>query len=195
MKLKPNILKLVDAYQYKSAICYSKTKERIYCNLKKFYIVGFIYQAIIMFLLSYGEIKLNYLERTNIFTAAIISFVLFTAAFVLMLFKWDCISLPLNIVGTVFLWPLMKEVLFVSGVFFVKGTFYFKHLIPLVLILIPSLWMCIISTRERYFIHRDYKVVMEKLYNKHRTAEMSDDEWEEFIDNYTDTPSQEQTIK
>ena len=55
--------------------------------------------------------------------------------------------------------------------------------------------MCIISTRERYFIHRDYKVVMEKLYNKHRTAEMSDDEWEEFIDNYTDTPSQEQTIK
>ena len=195
MKLKPNILKLVDAYQYKSAICYSKTNERIYCNLKKFYIVGFIYQAIIMFLLSYGEIKLNYLERTNIFTASIISFVLFTAAFALMLFKWDCISLPLNIVGTVFLWPLMKEVLFMSGVFFVKGTFYFKHLIPLVLILIPSLWMCIISTRERYFIHRDYKVVMEKLYNKHRTAEMSDDEWEEFINNYTDTPSQEQTIK
>ncbi len=187
MKHKQNILKLVENYQYKSAICYPKTKERIYCNLRTTYIIGFIYQAIFMLLLTYGQIETHYLDGANMFTASVISFMFFISAFVLMFFKWDCISLPLNILGTVFLWPIMKELLFSSGVFFIKGTFYFKHLIPLVLILVPSIWMCIISTRERYLIHRDYKVVMEKLFSKHRTPEMTDEEWEEFINNYTNT--------
>lgn len=195
MKLKPNILKLVDDYQYKKAICYPKTNERIYCNLRGYYIAGFIYQAIFMFLLTFGQIKTGYLDGNNIFTASLISFGFYTLAFLLMFFKWDCISLPLNIVGTVFLWPIMKEVLFISGVFHIKGTFYFKHLIPLVLILIPSIWMCIVSTRERYLINRDYKVVMDKLYKQHRTEEMTDEEWESFVDNYTNTPDAEQTIK
>ncbi len=194
MKHKQNILKLVDDYQYNSAICYPKTNERIYCNLRGFYIAGFIYQAIFMFLLTYGQLKTHYLDGANMFTASVISFVFFTAAFILMFFKWDCISLPLNILGTVFLWPIMKEVLFISGVFFIKGTFYVKHLIPLILILIPSIWMCIISTRERYLINRDYKVVMEKLYNKHHTEEMTDEEWEEFVNTYSDT-QEEKTVK
>lgn len=184
MKFKDNILQLAMDYQYKKGICYAKTNERIYCNLRKFYIVGFIYQAIFMFLLTYGRAKTGYLNGTHVFSSAAISFVFFTAAFVLSFFKLDIISLPLNIVGTVFLWPIMSEVLFISGVFHVKGTFYFKHLIPLVLILIPSIWMCIISTRERHFIKRDYKFIMNRIYTKHHTEDMSDDEWEEFINNY-----------
>lgn len=192
MKHKQNILKLVDDYQYKRAICYPKTKERIYCNLRTTYIIGFIYQAIFMLLLTYGQMETHYLDGANMFTASIISFLFFTVGFVLMFFKLDCISLPLNIFGTVFLWPIMKELLFVSGVFHVKGTFYVKHLIPLVLILLPSIWMCIISTRERYLIHRDYKVVMENLFSKHRTPEMTDEEWEEFINNYKNTETNEE---
>ncbi len=195
MKHKQNILKLVDDYQYKRAICYAKTDERIYCNLRVTYIIGFVYQAIFMFLLTYGQVKTHYLDGANMFTASAISFIFFVAAFVLMFFKWDCISLPLNILGTVFLWPIMKELLFVSGVFYVKGTFYVKHLIPLVLILLPSIWMCIISTRERYLKNRDYKAVMEKLYAQHHTEEMTDEEWEEFINNYQNTEiNEEKTV-
>ena len=196
MKLKPNILKLVDDYQYKRAICYAKTDERIYCNLKTVYIIGFIYQALIMFLLTYGQYKTHYLDGNNIFAFSIMSFGLFAIAFILMFFKLDIISLPLNITATALLWPIMKEVLFLSGAFHIKNSFYFKHLIPLALILIASIWMCIISTRERYLIKRDYKAVMEKLYRRYRTDEMSDSEWEEFIDNYKETEyTEEKTVK
>ncbi len=184
MKYKENILNLVKDYQYKRGITYPKTDERAYHNLRVCYIIGFIYQAIFMFLLIYGQATTGYLTGNSIFTAAIISFCFFTAAFILMFFKLDIISLPLNILGTVFLWPIMREVLFLSGVFFIKGTFYVKHLIPLVLIFVPSIWMSVISTRERHFIKRDYKFIMNKLYTKHRTEEMDDSQWEEFINNY-----------
>ena len=55
--------------------------------------------------------------------------------------------------------------------------------------------MRMFSTRERYLINRDYKVVMDKLYKQHHTEEMTDDEWEIFIDNYNEAPSNEETIK
>lgn len=184
MKYKQNILNLVNDYQYKKGICYPKTNEGKYKNIRVFYIIGFIYQSLFMLLLCLGQAKTGYLTGNSVFSAAIISFGFFIAAFILMFFKLDIISFPLNIIGTVFLWPIMREVLYVSGTFFVKGTFYFKHLFPLILIIIPSLAMAVISTRERHIVKRDYKFIMSKLYNKHHTEDMSDDEWETFINEY-----------
>ena len=61
---------------------------------------------------------------------------------------------------------------------------YWRILIPLIMVLLFSIIMCYISTREKLAVRRDYKAVMDKLYNKFHTDDMSDEEWQSFIDNY-----------
>jgi hypothetical protein len=104
-----------------------------------------------------------------------------------MFFKDNLIALVLNIVATIFKTiPLVPMLIMNSGVKDINPVFYWQHLIPMVLILIVSVSMCVISTREKYLIHRDYKVVLNKLYNKHHTDDTTEEEWEEFKANELD---------
>lgn len=185
MKYNKNILSLVDEYQYKEAITYPKTSERIYANLKIAAVVFYIYQLIFGGLLLLGLIFTAGKSEDVKLQNTAISLILYTLAFVLMFFKLNLVCFVLNIVATIFkTLPLVPMLIMNSGVRDVNPVFYWQHLIPMILILIISLSMCIISTREKYLIDRDYKIVLNKIYNKYHHDEMTEEEWEEFINNY-----------
>ena len=187
MKYKKNILALVDEYQYNAAVTYPKTNERIYGNFKIAAILAFIYQFVFSGLLLIGlALTAGKSEDVNVQNTAI-SLILYTLAFVLMFFKLNLVGFVLNIVATIFkTLPLVPMLIMNSGVKDINPVFYWQHLIPMILILIISFSMCVISTREKYLIDRDYKVVLNKVYNKHRHDEMTEEEWEEFINNYNE---------
>lgn len=184
MKKLQNILNLVDEYQYNAAICYQKTGGRIYGNLKLFYIVFFAYQTFFAFMLLLGLIFIATGEPSFLYYT-ITSMILYVAAFVLMFFKLNLISFILNIFATVFKAPaLISMQIMNSGVVDINPAFYWQHLIPVVLLLFVSGWMCLISTKEKYLVSRDYKVVLDKLYNKFHTDDTTEEEWQQFIENY-----------
>lgn len=185
MKYKNNILALVEDYQYKEAITYPKTSERIYDNFKIAAVLVYIYQFIFGALLLIGLIfTAGKSENVSLQNTAI-SLILYTIAFVLMFFKLNLIGFILNILATIFkTLPLIPMLIYNSGTVDINPVFYWQHLIPMILILIISLSMCIISTREKYLIDRDYKVVLGKLYDKYHNDDMTEEEWNEFINNY-----------
>lgn len=185
MKYKENILALVDEYQYKEAITYPKTKERIYCNFQTAAVIAYIYQFIFTTLLLLGLIfKAGASEKINLQNTAI-ALILYTAAFVIMFFKYNLIALSVNIIATIFkILPLIPMQLYNNGIRDINPAFYWQNLFPILLTLFISVCMCVISTREKYLINRDYKVVLNKLYNKYHTDDMTEEEWIEFVDNY-----------
>ena len=74
MKYKKNILSLVDEYQYKEAITYPKTNERIYGNFKIAAILAYIYQFIFIALFLWSSIytaslSVYHFKEKNIFSA------------------------------------------------------------------------------------------------------------------------------
>lgn len=185
MKYKNNILRAVEDYQYRKAICYPKTNERIYCNLKGFYIFSFIYQIIFSFLVILGLVFVQTEAPRVLLQNTLISQLLFIAAFILMFFRLNLISLILNIIGGIFkILPLIPLLILNSGALDIEPAFYWQHAIPLILIFVCSVWMCIISTREKYLIRRDYKVVLGKIYAAHYVEGMTDEEWDNFLNNY-----------
>ncbi len=185
MKYKDNILRAVEDYQYRKAICYPKTNERIYCNLRGFYIFSFIYQIIFSFLVILGLIFVQTEAPSVLLQNTLISQLLFITAFILMFFKLNLISLILNIIGGIFkILPLIPLLILNAGALDIKPAFYWQHAIPLVLILVCSVWMCIISTREKYLIRRDYKTVLGKIYATHYVEGMTDEEWDNFLNSY-----------
>ncbi len=185
MKYKANILRAVEDYQYRKAVCYPKTSERIYCNLKGFSIFAFIYQIIFSVLVMLGLVFVQTDAPRVLLQNTIISQLLFIAAFILMFFKLNLISLILNLLGGVFkIIPLIPLLILNAGALDIEPAFYWQHALPLLLILICSVWMCIISTREKHLIRRDYKAVLRKLYDTHYIEGMTDEEWEDFLNNY-----------
>ena len=93
MKYNKNILSLVDEYQYKEAITYPKTNERIYGNLKIAAVVFYIYQLIFGGLLLLGLIFTAGKSEDVKLQNTAISLILYTLALILMFFKDNLIAL------------------------------------------------------------------------------------------------------
>lgn len=184
MKQQENIMRLVEKYQYKKSICYPKTNERIYCNLRIFYIISYAYLIVFGIILALG-IKFVTSSPTYYLVNTVASLVLYTVAFVLMFFKLDLISLLINIIATVLKFSPLKDLLILnSGAVDIKPAFYWQHLLPVVLLFIVSIWMTKISATEKYLIKRDTKKVINNLYERFHTDDMTEEEWETFLKNY-----------
>ncbi len=185
MKKLENIVKLVEEYQYKKGITYKRTTDTFYKGLRTFYIVSFTFMAAIHILLILGMVFVKQPLESVLMQNIIISSVLYFAAFILMFLRLNLISLSLNILATVFKTTvLIPGLIMNSGVVDIDFAFYWQHLIPTLFVIIASLWMCIISTRERYLINRDYKLKISTLYENFHTDDMNDKQWNEFLQNY-----------
>ncbi len=183
---KDLLRKMVDKYQYKNSVCYPKTDERIYCNLRTFYIIAFSYLSVFGLLLAYSSYKVDISPKMYLWYT-IASVLIFAAAFIFMFFKLNIISLILNCLAAYFkLIPLIDLQIMNAGVTDIKPAFYWQHLLPLVLVFVASIWMCVISTREKYLLRRDTKRVMANLYEKHHTEDMSEEDWDNFLSSYTE---------
>ncbi len=186
---KELLKRLVSDYQYRKAVCYPKTNERIYCNLRVCYIIFFVYLTImnVLTVLGMANARIPSTANAYMFDNLIVGTVLFAVAFILMFFKLNLISFVLNIAAAVFKFPLVYYGLIYdvnTKMVNIQSAFYWQHLIPFALIFIVSLWMCIISTREKYLIRRDTKAVLSEIYDIYHTDSMSEDEWKDFLSNY-----------
>lgn len=167
MKYDKDLLKKAFDYQYKRGITYQRTDGTMYKAVRTFQIVSFVYliafQLILLLALWLvpNDNPAHYLQNT------LISFTLFIAAFVVMFFKLNLTALILNCVGFALkISPLIPLLILNSGAVDIQPVFYWQHLIPMIMAFIGSLWLTIITLKERYIIKRDYKIVAEKNYKE-----------------------------
>lgn len=198
MDYKYNVLKRVRQIEEKNGIKYAKTDGRLYVTLKVLYTIIFAYTLAInfLFILSnfivyYGSENFNYVKvpLVTVTTAT----VLLIAAFIIMRFKnkvWaNYVSGITNILVAVFLVltfaNIMKDSLGLFGYVF---SFYWRHAVPLLLLVILAVWLTVIAIRANVKTDKQYKKVIENIYAQYNLSaeneQLSEEQWEEFLENY-----------
>lgn len=166
MRIDSNILNDVYKYQNDNYITYKKTSERFYKGLKITYIIAFAYQFLVNIILILGMWFAKKPLESNIIQNTIIATILLLLAFIVMFFKYVSVSFLLNIISIPFELTLMLPGLILNaGTVDIKGAFYWQYLVPMIIILAVSLYMAVISSKERYLIKRDYKKLAQEKYN------------------------------
>lgn len=191
MKKYSGVLKRVREIEEKRGIEYARTSGKLYKGLKAVHILSASWALLmnLFFLLSLwinfaGEEKMAQLQGL-VLTVAVCSLGLILG-FVLTCFKINIAGAVSSLVSSVMLIVTYgREMSDVLGFWGFNPSFYWRHLIPLVLAAITIIWMVIIAVRERIKIDKLYKKVAEGLYEEFKkNSENTDDEWEEFLKNY-----------
>ena len=76
-----------------------------------------------------------------------------------------------------------------GGVVGLSPKFYWRHLIPLTIIIIAIIWLTIIAVRAKTKLQNQYKKVSENLFNMYnvelgKNEFLSDEQWDEFLKTY-----------
>ena len=80
-----------------------------------------------------------------------------------------------------------KELIDTIGFGPFKNSFYWRHAIPLGIIIIVSLWMFIIAFRAYIKRNKRYKKILKQVYEIFKLENpdnISHDDWEEFVEKY-----------
>jgi hypothetical protein len=198
MKMQYNILQRVRQVEEKAGIKYAKADGRLYMTLKVLYIILFAYTMAMNvfyllgnFLVYFGNE--NFANVKNSLITVMVASLGLIAALVFAKFKsqiWANItSAILNFVSSLFLVLNFANLLTDDlGFLGYKLSFYWRHSVPLLLIVIFSVWFSVIAVRGIVKTQKQYKKVVENLYEKYNLAseneQLSEEEWEEFLINY-----------
>jgi glycerol-3-phosphate acyltransferase PlsY len=191
MKKYSGVLKRVREIEEKRGIEYARIGGKLYKGLKVVHILSASWALLmnLFFLLSIwinfaGEEKMPQLQGL-VLTVAVCSLGLILG-FVLTCFKINIAGAVSSLASSVMLIVTYgREMSDALGFWGFKPSFYWRHLIPLVLAAITIIWMVIIAVRERINTNKLYKKVSEGLYEEFKkNSENTDDEWEEFLKNY-----------
>ena len=76
-----------------------------------------------------------------------------------------------------------------GGVVGLSPKFYWRHLIPLAIIVITAVWLTVIAVRAKIKLQKQYKRVSENLFNMYnielgKNEFLTDDQWDEFLKSY-----------
>ena len=76
-----------------------------------------------------------------------------------------------------------------GGVVGLSPKFYWRHLIPLAIILITAVWLTVIAVRAKTKLQNQYKRVSENLFNMYnvelsQNEFLTDEQWDEFLKTY-----------
>ena len=190
MKMYDNILQKVRLYEEKRGIVYAKTDGKLYKGLKVFYVLLFAYTMVMNLLFLLGvvlsETTFNALKN-SVYTVLGLSIML-VVALVVMRFKntvWaNVLSAVLNILSCVGL-GLTFGILLQDVIGF-KSSFYWRHLVPLCLMVIVTLAISFVALRAVFKTRKTYKKIVENIYTTYKASEdttLSDEEWEEVLKN------------
>lgn len=195
MKLYYNILERVRAVEEKRGIKYAKTDGKLYCTLKVFYIIAFAYTMGINLLFTLGTVisEINFKNLKNSLITVTVFSVLLIASLVIMRFKdklWANITSGvlnlLSSVGLLFSFAVLMEDSI--GFMGLKTNFYWRHFIPLVLIIILSVWLTVIAVRSIIKTNSAYKKVVENIYALHKVSaeesNFTEEQWDEILRDY-----------
>ncbi|MBQ8202890.1 MAG: hypothetical protein IJZ75_01230 [Clostridia bacterium] len=193
MKKFKSVLDRVDFIENKFGIYYAKTDGALYKTLKIIYSVAFVY-SLFMYVASVLGAALyisdgDYTESMYNFMIAIIIFTVVSLAGTILI--WS----KLNIVGTAVSLLPVPFLLFIFGKNLVdevgtgpfKAVFYYRHLIPSVIMIVTLLWMFIIALRAHIKRNKRYKQILQNIYEIFKAENpdnLSLDDWKEFIEAY-----------
>lgn len=190
MKNYDGILKRVRELEQKRGIVYARTDGKLCTTLKIIYLLVVIFAAVmnLFYILGMLIIRTENLKSVSdsIITVGICTAVLI-AAVILNRLKLHTLSAVLTIIPAVFLIPLFAGLMEdISGFLNLNLSFYWRHFAPLSLSVITSVWISVISLREKRKINLMYKKVEENLYNLYHTSanEITEEQWAEFLESY-----------
>lgn len=198
MEKNSKILDRIKYLDFKFGRNYADTDGELFKVLKILYIVFFAYysfiSAVITILMCFhlsdgGNISSEKLESYLNYEKTVAFFFAFAVlGFVLYFLKLKIAGLAVNIVS-------MPIGIIIISKFFDDGglsllgfysDFYWKHLIPALLVFAVSVWMFVIVLREKIRIEKAYKKFTGILYERYNKKfdTLSDGEWEDFLKNY-----------
>ncbi|MGN0492992.1 MAG: hypothetical protein ACI4F7_05025 [Acutalibacteraceae bacterium] len=192
MKMQESVLRRVRMIEEKNGIKYAKTDGKLYKTLRVLYTLVFIYTMGInlMFvagmLLVYGGTDkisgvLNSLISVSVCT------VLILAGYILSFFRFKLTAGIMSVAPEIFLIPVFGSVMRDDlGVLGFTASFYWRHLIPLVGLVILMTAATVIAVRARVRTERLYKKVTDNLYKIYQSngTDVTDEVWEQFLKEY-----------
>lgn len=207
MKKYDNIMKRVRFIENKYGIVYAKPDGKLFAVLKIFYLLAACYTLGInllyiggMFLMHYGTDDF-YLYTNSLITISACTALMLTGS--IMLFSKlkisasiiSLASLPLMILtfGT----ALSDDLGFMGF----KTSFYWRHFIPMAIMLILLTLMLIIALRAKYKADVQYKRIVTNLYQMYSVRlgkeenSITDEQWEEFLKSYDPRGYKKQFVK
>ncbi len=199
MRMYESVLTKVRTVEQKNGINYAKTDGILYKTLRVIYSVIFFYTVIInllfiagMFLVRYGTD--NFKSVKNLLISVCVCTGVMLAGYVMSFFKFKLTAGIISVLPEILLIPLfgnaMKDSL---GLFGFKYSFYWRHLAPLVLLVILTVILTAIAVRARVKTEKQYKKVTENLYKLYDVTVgneadgISDEQWETFLQTYDPT--------
>ncbi len=194
MKMHEEVLQKTYRYQEKNGIYYNKTSGKLYKRLSAFMCVPFLYLMAmnIFYLFSFGVFfhfdgpNPKAVSAFSIVSVCTLSIII---GFIMSFKKFKISGLvlqlfPLPVLLVTFGYYLKEPV-----VFSFKASFYYRHFIPIVLLLIIQGIMLVIAVKQRLIIKRDYNRVYQGLYEQYSSQnpnEVSEEGWEDFLKSIND---------
>ena len=199
MKMYESVLTRVRTVEQKNGINYAKTDGILYKTLRVIYSVIFFYTVIInllfiagMFLVRYGTD--NFKSVKNLLVSVCVCTGVMLAGYVMSFFKFKLTAGIISVLPEILLIPLfgsaMKDTL---GLFGFKYSFYWRHLAPLLLLVILTVILTVIAVRARVKTEKQFKKVTENLYKLYNVTVgnesdgITDEQWEIFLQTYDPT--------
>ena len=195
MKMQESILRRVRAVEEKNGIKYAKTEGKLYKTLRVIYIILFAYtMAINLFFVAgtalvYGKTD-DFINVQNTVVSVCVCTAVIIAGFVLSFFRFKLAAGIISIIPEILLISVfgsaMKDI---TGFMGYTVSFFWRHFIPLVLLVIIMTATTVIAVRARIKTEKQYKKVMDNLYNiyKQSGTDITDEQWEEFLKYYDPT--------
>ncbi len=197
MKMYDSVLQRVRILEEKNGIRYATTDGKLYKGLKIVLIIFFAYAMLMKSFYFLGAIITSQLELPLITPAVCTALVI--AGFILVLLKQHIIGTAVTTVSSAVLIFTFGRMLIDSYTEKLIPKFYWAHLIPLLAIVILSVWMTVIAVRAKVKLKNMYNRVVENIYNAYK-INIADDEaveeekWEEFLEKFDPTNYNSQFI-
>ncbi len=195
MKKYEGVLKRVRILEEKNGIKYAKTDGKLYVALKVLYSIVGVWALlmnlffILGFLLQYTGTDnmpsaLNYILIVSVFT------VLMIAGYVLSCCRIYLVGGIISVISEIALIPFFGSILTDSlGFLGFKLSFYWRHFVPLAIMLVLMIAMTVIAVRANLKTNSMYKKVCANLYSMYNIAvangePVTDEQWEEFLSGF-----------
>lgn len=185
-----SVLQRVRILEEKNGIKYATTDGKLYKGLKIVLIVLFAYAMLMKSFYFLGAIITSQLELPLITPAVCTALVI--AGFILVLLKQHIIGTAVTTASSAVLIFTFGRMLIDSYTEKLIPKFYWAHLIPLLAIVILSVWMTVIAVRAKVKLKNMYNKVAENIYNAYKIniadgEAVEEEKWEEFLEKFDPT--------
>lgn len=188
MKMQESVLARVRMVEEKNGIKYAKPGGRLHKVMRVLYTLLFAYTMGINLIFIAGMfITDNYKNFTDALITVCVCTGLIIAGYVLSFFKFKLIAGIISVIPEILLIVTFGAITQDPfGFMGFKKFFFWRHFIPLALMIITMSVAVFIAVRARIKTERQYKKVMDNLYRIYNEngGDITDDQWDNFLKEY-----------